>query len=282
MFFMNKGDGEGGKAKGRGSDSSEQLAISALSAELKVMSAVETKSPGTFTRNVREKLSSEEGFATDRIIFKDDELSYALGKEGSTRKKLEIASGAVCQYVGHVAFIAGELKDRKRCKQFIDWLLAQRRGSVTVADVQDRDDCTEMHIPESCKGWVTGNRGSELRRVEMQSKTFIFMALDGSGEERLLIFCANPGSKSAEGGRMHAERLINDMVQDKLRDNPGAAAAATPAAAAAPTRAAEETAAETTGEEATRERGAAALAAPPTALALPPEALAVTAKALAL
>mmetsp|Transcript_43786 Transcript_43786/g.79143 ORF Transcript_43786/g.79143 Transcript_43786/m.79143 type:complete len:644 (-) Transcript_43786:152-2083(-) len=224
MFFMNKGDGEGGKAKGRGSDSSEQLAIfgserARRGAELKVMSAVETKSPGTFTRNVREKLSSEEGFATDRIIFKDDELSYALGKEGSTRKKLEIASGAVCQYVGHVAFIAGELKDRKRCKQFIDWLLAQRRGSVTVADVQDRDDCTEMHIPESCKGWVTGNRGSELRRVEMQSKTFIFMALDGSGEERLLIFCANPGSKSAEGGRMHAERLINDMVQDKLRDN---------------------------------------------------------------
>ncbi|CAE8643583.1 unnamed protein product, partial [Polarella glacialis] len=84
--------------------------------------------------------------------------------------------------VGHVAFMGGTLKERKRVKQFIDWLLAQRRGSVTVGDVSDRDDCTEMHIPESCKGWVTGNRGSELRRVEHETGTFMFMAQDHHGE----------------------------------------------------------------------------------------------------
>ncbi|CAE7704527.1 unnamed protein product [Symbiodinium necroappetens] len=74
-----------------------------------------------------------------------------------------------------------------------------------------------MHIPENCKGWVTGNRGSELRRVEQATGTFMFMALDRHGEERLLIFSANGGSKTADGGRMHAERLINEMVQEKLR-----------------------------------------------------------------
>eukprot|EP00435_Cladocopium_sp_Y103_P074597 s737_g49.t2 len=160
MFFMNKDDGQS-KGQSRGRGGSEQLAIfgsqrARRGAELKVMSAVETKSPGTFTRGVREKFSDEKGFATDRMIFRDDELSYALGKEGSTRKKLALAGHVILEYVGHVCFMAGTLKERRRVKQFLDWLLAQRRGSVTVKDVADRDDCTEMHIPDNCKGWVTG------------------------------------------------------------------------------------------------------------------------------
>merc|ERR1719357_1402361 len=123
------------RSDSKGSGGSEMLFIcgsirARRGAELKVMSSVETKSPGTFTRGVREKTSSERGFDTDRMIFKDDELSYALGKEGTTRKKLEGASGAILQYVGHVAFIAGTLKERRRCREFVNWLLLQRRGSV--------------------------------------------------------------------------------------------------------------------------------------------------------
>ena len=70
------------------------------------MSGVETKSPGYYTRGVREKVSDKKGFDTahcpaefpcpvcvdhlpclpgsscqDRLVFRDDELSYALGKE---------------------------------------------------------------------------------------------------------------------------------------------------------------------------------------------------------
>merc|ERR1719226_281308 len=138
MFFMNRKGDRGG----RGGES-EKLIIfgdkrGRRGAELKVMSGVETKSPGTFTRGVREKQSSERGFDTDRMIFKDDELSYALGKEGTTRKKLEGAAGAILQYVGHVAFIAGTLKERKRCREFIQWLLNQRRGSVSISNVAQR------------------------------------------------------------------------------------------------------------------------------------------------
>merc|ERR1712127_760381 len=170
-------------------------------AELKVMSGVETKTPGYFTKGIREKTSSEKGFDTDRLVFKDDELSYALGKQGTTRKKLETAAGAILQYVGHVAFIAGTLQERRRCKEFVSWLLAQRRGSVTITNVSQRDDATEMHIPENCKGWVTGNRGSELRRMEEETNTYMFMALDERGEERLIIFSHDPGSKTNPTGR---------------------------------------------------------------------------------
>mmetsp|Transcript_83426 Transcript_83426/g.202286 ORF Transcript_83426/g.202286 Transcript_83426/m.202286 type:complete len:612 (-) Transcript_83426:255-2090(-) len=221
MFFMNKG---GEKAKGRGG--SEMLIIfgpkrNRRGAELKAMSGIETKAPGSFTRGVREKITETKGFDTDRIVFKDDELSYALGKEGATRKKLELAAGSILQYVGHVAFIAGTLKERRRCREFIQWLLAQRRGSVTIPDISRRDDATELHIPANCKGWVTGNRGSELRRMEQETGTYMFMACDERGEERLIIFSHDGGSKSSPTGRMAAERLVNEMIQEKLRDDGG-------------------------------------------------------------
>merc|ERR1719343_191970 len=213
------------KGHGRG-EGHEQLIIfgparGRRGAELKIMSSVETKSPGHFTKGLREKTSREKGFDTDRMMLKDDELSYSLGKQGTTRKKLEGASGAILEYVGHVAFIAGTLRERTRCKEFINWLLQQRRGSVTITNVGQRDDATEMHIPENCKGWVTGNRGSELRRMEEETQTYMFMALDERGEERLIIFSHDPGSKIASTGRMAAERLVNEMIQEKLRDDGG-------------------------------------------------------------
>ncbi|CAK0835864.1 unnamed protein product [Prorocentrum cordatum] len=223
MFFMSK---NGDKGSGKRGGGSEMLIICGpergrRGAELKVMSGIENKNPGHFTRGIREKTSDRRGFDTDRFVFKDDELSYSLGKQGSTRKKLERASGAILEYVGHVAFVAGDMKQRKRCKEFINWLLAQRKGSVCIRDVSEREDATEIHIPENCKGWVTGNRGSELRRMEEETQTYMFMAVDERGDERLIIFCHDPGTKTGSTGRMAAERLVNELIQEKLRDDGG-------------------------------------------------------------
>merc|ERR1712050_33056 len=223
MVFMTKP----GEAKGAGRQGfGEQLAIfgderGRRGAELKVMSSVEEKSPGHFTKGVGPKTSDRRGFDTERLTLKDDEFSYCLGKQGSTRKKLAAASGCILQYVGQIAFLAGTLSERKRCRDFIGWLLAQRRGSITVSDAESRDDCTVMHVPDNCKGWVTGNRGSELRRVEQETSTFMFMALDRNGDESLIIFCHDAGSKSSDKGRVAAERLVNELVQEKLRGDGG-------------------------------------------------------------
>merc|ERR1719183_1368090 len=122
------------------------------------MSGIETKSPGYFTRGLREKTSKKLGFDTDRLIFQDEEVSYALGKEGATRKKLELTSGAILQYVGHVAFIAGTFKERARCREYVQWLLQQRRGNVTITKISKRSDVDEVHIPSSAKAWISGNR----------------------------------------------------------------------------------------------------------------------------
>jgi len=219
MFFMSK-DGDKG---GRGGWS-EKLIIfgnqrARRGAELKCMHEIEKKVPGTFTRDLREKFSDNRGFDTDRLAIKEDELSYVIGKEAATQLKIEKAAGSILQFVGAFAFIGGDLKERKRCKEYILWLLRQLRGAVKVEDTSHRDDCTEMFIPTNCKGWVTGNRGSELRRIEKQTGVFMFMALDDRGDERLLIFSADAGTKTSEQGRAAAERLVNELIQEKLRDD---------------------------------------------------------------
>merc|ERR1712079_724651 len=219
---MNKSDDKG---RGKGGRHETELLIifgaqrDRRGAELKVMNGIEKKAPGTFSRGVRDKTSESRGFDTDRMTLKDEELSYAIGKEAATQKKLEKAAGCILQFIGHIAFIAGTLKERRRCKEFIGWLLQQMRGSVTIPDISHRDDATELHIPANCKGWVTGNRGSELRRMEQETGVYMFMALDSRGEERLIIFSADPGSKVSPTGRMAAERLVNELVQEKLRDD---------------------------------------------------------------
>lgn len=72
------------------------------------------------------------------------------------------------------AFIAGTLKERRRCREFVNWLLQQRRGSVTITDLTRRDDVTE--VGAGCKastlgclqglgaGHVIENHGKSMRK----------------------------------------------------------------------------------------------------------------------
>ncbi|CAK0884716.1 unnamed protein product [Prorocentrum cordatum] len=94
-------------------------------AELKVLSAVETKVPGYYDRIKESVVTRDKGrddsgtWGTDTMTFQDDELSYALGKQGGTRKKLERSSGAIVQYVGHNALFSGARPERKRAKEYM-------------------------------------------------------------------------------------------------------------------------------------------------------------------
>lgn len=46
-------------------------------------------------------------WSIDTIPLSNDDFSYALGAQGSTRRKLAKASGSVLEYVGMLACIAG-------------------------------------------------------------------------------------------------------------------------------------------------------------------------------
>jgi hypothetical protein len=98
--------------------------------ELKVMAAVEMKCPGHYTKDLKEIEDLSQGFGTDLVYIADDDYSYALGKQGSTRKNIVKQSGCLVEYVGHVAFLSGTRDERKKARDYLLWLFEQRRQSA--------------------------------------------------------------------------------------------------------------------------------------------------------
>ena len=49
----------------------------------------------------------EPAWGMDLKMLTNDDLSFALGKDGTTRKKLAKASGGILEYIGNVAYMPG-------------------------------------------------------------------------------------------------------------------------------------------------------------------------------
>eukprot|EP00755_Sulcionema_specki_P005454 Sspe_Gene.32825::Locus_16072_Transcript_1_1_Confidence_1.000_Length_882::g.32825::m.32825 len=133
------------EAEGSGKDT-ERLAIfgpwrGRRGSELKVFATIETKRPGYYTKGLREEDPPGEN-ATTLIQIPEKEVSWALGKNGSTRRKLAAASGAILEYVGNWAFISGSEDERARCRDYLDWTMAQLDSPAVNIDTDRRDDCT--------------------------------------------------------------------------------------------------------------------------------------------
>ncbi|KAK3268538.1 hypothetical protein CYMTET_22965 [Cymbomonas tetramitiformis] len=163
------------------------------------MSAVEAKEPGYFTHGLRDK-SSSKYWGTDTLQLSDTELAYALGRNGTTRRKLARAAGCIIEYVGNIAFFSGTRVERERATSYLQWLLKQRSGGVRVEDASRRDDVTVLHVPQNCMGMVAGNRGATLREVEEETGSFCFIARDDRGDEQLYIFGWNEDTMGVAAG----------------------------------------------------------------------------------
>jgi len=100
------------------------------------------------------------------LEFKEDELSFALGKNGGTRRKLERASGCLVQYIGHLALFSGWTEQRSKVKEYLKFLFDQLEGPVDVPDAAKRGDCTVLEIPQDCVGYITGNKRAALSSIE--------------------------------------------------------------------------------------------------------------------
>eukprot|EP00930_Biecheleria_cincta_P018990 TRINITY_DN14620_c0_g1_i3.p1 TRINITY_DN14620_c0_g1~~TRINITY_DN14620_c0_g1_i3.p1 ORF type:complete len:941 (+),score=223.07 TRINITY_DN14620_c0_g1_i3:170-2992(+) len=181
-------------------------------AQLKVMAAVEAKHRGYFTKNVGNSESSEEGFATDTIVMKEEDCSYALGRNGATRKRLARASSCIVEYVDLVAYFCGVKKERTCAKEYFTWLLQQRVGGKVHVDHKGRDDVTLIMLPANSVGLVNGYKGSALRAMEEETNTFCFIE-DAQGEDQkpLLIFgCLED--------RCMAENLVWERMSGKTEE----------------------------------------------------------------
>lgn len=55
----------------------------------------------------------EEGLAVDTLRLPMKEISWALGKNGATKRKLARASECVIEYVGNVVYMCGTKRQRR-------------------------------------------------------------------------------------------------------------------------------------------------------------------------
>eukprot|EP00913_Durusdinium_trenchii_P034462 g32243.t1 len=196
-----------GLGPGRETTLVERLAIfgapwGRAGAELKIMAAIEAKVPGHYTSGVGD------GWAVDTMPLTGDELSFALGKEGATRRKLASASGCILEYIGQVAYMAGD---------YITWLKQQRIGPVYI-DLTGRSDATEVKVPRELTGIL---KGTTLRDIEHETKTFCFLEGDVDSSERLLIFGASRGRRQAERKDLIRVRPPGQPNQEDLGNGNG-------------------------------------------------------------
>lgn len=206
----------------------EQLAIFGTNAArchatLKVMSSVEYKIPGHYIEDktsLKEPITQfdEPDFVIESQPIPENEYSYCVGRMGSTRKKLAYAAECVLEYIGYVAFFAGRPENVACCRNYLQWLQEQRVGAVDV-DTEGRTDVSVVTVKASYIGWITGSRGTELRRVEERSHTFIFTDGDRNDrdntdrEERVLVFSTN------EECRRRAVHIIEDRIEQKKKND---------------------------------------------------------------
>jgi len=228
LFFLGS---SGAPAKGARPTDVMQLAIFGdtrprRGSELKIMTATEMKLKGHFTKGLKEFFSQDEGFSTDWMPISEEDYSYVLGKGGSTRRKLSRASGCIVEYVGQVAYFAGTKRERECAREYLDWVLQQRIGAVTV-DYANRDDCTFIMVPALCIGYITGHRGVSLRQIEEETKTFCFfegavtdtaqrVPDDIENSKPLLIFGKQENRKNAE--HLVWEKIIQKSGEDPYED----------------------------------------------------------------
>jgi len=183
-------------------------------AQLKVMAAIEMKVMGYFTQTVGDHESLEDGFAIDTVRIREEDYSYALGKNGSTRKKLAKASGCTVEYVGRVAYLCGVRSERGRAREYLRWRLCQRAGERVHIDHRGRSDVTVVMVGAATAGFIAGQRGALLHAIEERTGTLCFF--EGGG-------AAAPRQSSEEGprpllifGRPEHRRAAEAEVWDRI------------------------------------------------------------------
>eukprot|EP01062_Namystynia_karyoxenos_P065726 TRINITY_DN5958_c3_g1_i1.p1 TRINITY_DN5958_c3_g1~~TRINITY_DN5958_c3_g1_i1.p1 ORF type:complete len:806 (+),score=311.34 TRINITY_DN5958_c3_g1_i1:67-2418(+) len=180
--------------------------------ELKVMSAVETKCPGYFTRDVHD-CKSTDAWGTDTFHLRDDELSYVLGKEGKTRQKLARASHCILQIVGPIAYFAGEYEERRRARRYMKWLLEQQGHAdhkIKVKNPGKEQDVELMQLRPEAVPLLMGHKSEVLRKIEEETETFLFIGRDDTDTQRLFV-CGHSSS-----GRAKAQRALDREIKENI------------------------------------------------------------------
>jgi len=96
----------------------------------------------------------------DVLKITNEDAAFVLGKNGKTKEKIARVSGADLDlYEQSLTLeIRGSDAARGRAKKYVECVMAQRVGPVTIDDATDDDDLTCIQVPSEAVGFVTGAR----------------------------------------------------------------------------------------------------------------------------
>merc|ERR1719247_247413 len=135
----------------------------------------------------------------------DEEVSFALGQGGSTRKKIAKASGCVLEYVGNFAYMAGSLAERRRCGEYLSWLLMQRVARVYLRDRATREDASILEISARTHAEINGLKSLRIRDAEEEAGVFCVIEGDVATSCTLLVCSGDEKSRTAGVAALQAQ-----------------------------------------------------------------------------
>ena len=160
-----------------------------------------------------------------------EDAAFLVGTGGATKAKVARVSGARLDLNdeaggSHCLEITGSTVARNRAKQYVEWVLRQRVGPITVDTSSQRDDLSIVTVPNECVAYVMGKNGCVLRAIEEEWGTLMFFGRPTTatsegggggggvgtaedGKERLMI-C---GSRRSRRG---AELKVMSAVEHKM------------------------------------------------------------------
>eukprot|EP00930_Biecheleria_cincta_P099455 TRINITY_DN91086_c0_g1_i1.p1 TRINITY_DN91086_c0_g1~~TRINITY_DN91086_c0_g1_i1.p1 ORF type:complete len:601 (+),score=117.06 TRINITY_DN91086_c0_g1_i1:74-1876(+) len=190
------------------------------SAQLAIMSTVESKVSEYYLKIWQKKgttfddesdLVGDWGTST-KELGSGKEIAYAIGKGGSTRKKIAAASGCIVSYIGDIAFLSGTRQQRNYAKEYLGWMLDQLDESKSTVDVRGRSDCTVVKVPHECVGYITGSHRDGLCRLEESHGVLMFFTDRDSQDDKDATELVIAGSQR---GRHGAEYEVMALVERK-------------------------------------------------------------------
>ncbi len=178
----------------------------------------------------REERRGDKDEEVDVLKISNDDAAFVLGRNGKTKEKIARVSGAKIDLFEHslTLEIRGNDAERKRARKYVECVMAQRVGPVTIEDDDGDDDLTMLEVPSEAVGFVTGAQGNFLRSIEEEWGTLMFFAdfrgrsRGREGEtEKLAIFGPRRGRRGAELKCMAAveTKVAGYFTGSNLRDS---------------------------------------------------------------
>ena len=154
------------------------------------------------------------------MIIGAEDAAFLVGTGGKTKDKVARVAGARLDLLDaddgkHRLEIFGKDENRRKAKQYVEWVLRQRVGPITVdTSGAPRDDLSIVSVPLDCVAYVMGKNGVVLRNIEEEYGTLMFFGKPTSGAEEGVEKLMILGSRRSRRG---AELKVMSAVEHKRK-----------------------------------------------------------------